>query len=518
MMAWSQQKLILNTKEEDQLSSWIGNPCQFQLLYKVSRDGLSAQTFHRLCDNKGPTVTVLHNSIGNVFGGYLSSSWNSNNSTIKDDNAFLFQLQRRYVTTTQRVNVHTPETAAFGVKSWGPTFGGISEDPRQRKPPQLSVKQNPFQFAQDFDLRTFFDNNSNVGFQWGFQGGNNLGQRAFAQNPNQQFINLNGQEDLGLSYGKFEANTCQLSEGDFKVIDLEVYLVKDVKSATKKVETLSSHPWREMPIWNVQSFQSLKDYVTGYHPIEDSNVKDVNILLLGQVGAGKSSFFNTINSIFRGEITSRACTGSSDHSLTKTFRKYRIRNPGTGRYLNLKLCDTRGLEESFGVHTQDIAYVLDGHIPEHYQFNPASHATPKVQGFLKNPKIEDRIHCVTFVIDASTIDVITDAVLHHIKEIQNIIVERGIPQTVYLTKLDKICPNVDQDVTKLFLSNTCKQAVDKVAEMIGVPRSHVFPVKNYEKETRLQETINILALTALRQTLVFADDYLEDQYEIGDVY
>ncbi|XP_062610576.1 interferon-induced protein 44-like isoform X2 [Saccostrea cucullata] len=417
-MAWSQQKLILSKKEEDQLSSWIGNPCQFQLLYKASRDGLSAQTFHRLCDNKGPTVTVLQNSIGNVFGGYLSSSWNSNNSMIKDDNAFLFQLQRRYVTTTQRVNVQTPETAACGVQSWGPTFGGSSEDPRDCKEPWNFTKKELFDLDQDFDLRTFFDNNSNVGFQWGFKGGINRGQRAFAQNKNQQFINLNGQENLGNSYGTFGSNTCQLSEGDFNVIDLEIYLVKgDEKSAAKKVETFCSQPWREMPVWNVQSFQSLKDYVTGYHPIEDSNVKDVNILLLGQVGAGKSSFFNTINSIFRGEITSRACTGSSDHSLTKTFRKYRIRNPSTGRYLNLKLCDTRGLEESFGVHTQDIAYILDGHIPEHYQFNPASNATPKVQGFLKNPKIEDRIHCVTFVIDASTIDVITDSVLHHIKEV-----------------------------------------------------------------------------------------------------
>lgn len=27
----------------------------------------------------------------------------------------------------------------------------------------------------------------------------------------------------------------------------------------------------------------------------------------------------------------------------------------------------RGLEDSLGVKTQDIAWVLDGHIPEHYQ-------------------------------------------------------------------------------------------------------------------------------------------------------
>jgi hypothetical protein len=44
-------------------------------------------------------------------------------------------------------------------------------------------------------------------------------------------------------------------------------------------------------------------------------------LLVGQVGAGKSSFFNTINSIFRGYITSQACSGNAEHSLTTVVSK-----------------------------------------------------------------------------------------------------------------------------------------------------------------------------------------------------
>lgn len=45
-------------------------------------------------------------------------------------------------------------------------------------------------------------------------------------------------------------------------------------------------------------------------------ISEVNILLVGQINAGKSSFFNSLNSIFRGEISSRACAGTSPHSLT----------------------------------------------------------------------------------------------------------------------------------------------------------------------------------------------------------
>lgn len=92
----------------------------------------------------------------------------------------------------------------------------------------------------------------------------------------------------------------------------------------------------------------------------------------------------------------------------------------------------------------------------------------------------------------------------------------GIPQVIYLTKLDKICPDVDNYIRNIFTSSACKQAVDTVADVIGLPRSHVFPVKNYEKETRLHTSIDILALSAFRQTLVFADDYLEDQSEYAE--
>lgn len=69
-----------------------------------------------------------------------------------------------------------------------------------------------------------------------------------------------------------------------------------------------------------QNLRSLKDFVSNYKPLPDMRISEVNILLVGQINAGKSSFFNTLNSIFRGEISSRACAGTSTHSLTTTVR------------------------------------------------------------------------------------------------------------------------------------------------------------------------------------------------------
>ena len=46
---------------------------RFALIYRASRDGLAAATFHANCDNKGPTVTVIKSG-NNIFGGYTEQS------------------------------------------------------------------------------------------------------------------------------------------------------------------------------------------------------------------------------------------------------------------------------------------------------------------------------------------------------------------------------------------------------------------------------------------------------------
>ncbi len=53
--------------------------------------------------------------------------------------------------------------------------------------------------------------------------------------------------------------------------------------------------------------------------LSDSKVKYIRILLAGEVGAGKSSFINSVNSAFQGIITTEALAASvSGTSFTKT--------------------------------------------------------------------------------------------------------------------------------------------------------------------------------------------------------
>lgn len=49
-----------------------------RLLYRGSRDGWLSSNFHKHCDNKGATVTLIKavvNTKEYIFGGYTDQSW-----------------------------------------------------------------------------------------------------------------------------------------------------------------------------------------------------------------------------------------------------------------------------------------------------------------------------------------------------------------------------------------------------------------------------------------------------------
>nr|XP_022302385.1 interferon-induced protein 44-like [Crassostrea virginica] len=132
-------------------------------------------------------------------------------------------------------------------------------------------------------------------------------------------------------------------------------------------------------------------------------------------------------------------------------------------------------------------------------------------GYIKNPDLGNKIHCVAFVIDGSTVDVMSDKIRKQLKDLQITVNQRGLPQVVLLTKLDKICPDVNADVTRTFTSSAVCAAVEKVADIMGLPRVRVRPVKNYENETELVVGIDILVLEALKCCLDLVDDFIEEK-------
>jgi hypothetical protein len=92
----------------------------------------------------------------------------------------------------------------------------------------------------------------------------------------------------------------------------------------------------------------------------------------------------------------------------------------------------------------------------------------------------------------------------------------GLSQVVLITKIDKVCSNVEEDVSTVFQSDTIQELVDTVSNILGIPRSHVLPVKNYEKEINVRDDVSLLALHSLRQILRASEDFMFNLLDMLD--
>uniref|UniRef100_H3DII0 Interferon induced protein 44c2 n=2 Tax=Tetraodon nigroviridis TaxID=99883 RepID=H3DII0_TETNG len=137
----------------------------------------------------------------------------------------------------------------------------------------------------------------------------------------------------------FNFQAADVHGGDFNLTELEVYRVEDLGTLLKK-------PWRNVK-WTSERRQQLMDAIIKYRPSIRA-VPQARILLVGPVGAGKSSFFNSVNSMFRGKMTCQAIAGTADKSVTTQYRTYSIKAGKNGKPLPVVLCDTMGLEEMAG--------------------------------------------------------------------------------------------------------------------------------------------------------------------------
>ncbi|XP_053383601.1 interferon-induced protein 44-like isoform X3 [Mercenaria mercenaria] len=406
----------LSEKDMDQLEKWIGTgPKIFTLRYAITRDGCDPTVFHKKCDNQGPTVTVLYNQQGSVYGGYTSVSWQSMSGIyVRDDKAFLYQLRYNGSDRQNIFHVKIPDRAVIHSSSCAPIFGS------------------------SYDLQTF-----NVKI-----------------NKSGTVFPLNGtMGSFGTVYNNNGVRPDRVNNGSMDVTELEVYSVAD--GQRRKTLQEEKTPWRKTKDWNEKYLDELKEEIVTFKPVQDLQISEARILMLGPVGAGKSSFYNTIDSIYRGRITQRACSGSAEQSLSTAF-------------------------------------------------NPTSPISPASPGFKSDPSTNDIVHCAVFVLDSTTLEVLSSKVVEKMKGLRGLMNQKRIPQIILLTKIDKLCKEVEKNVSCVYHSPTVKQAVEKASQILGLPRAHVLPVKNYEDEAELDDNIDILALLALRKMLHFTEDFMHN--------
>ncbi|XP_047229804.1 interferon-induced protein 44-like [Girardinichthys multiradiatus] len=242
------------------------------------------------------------------------------------------------------------------------------------------------------------------------------------------FVNGNSPVICSNPGNYYNFNAAEMHGNDLNLTECEVYQVEETTELEK--------PWRTV-IWESGKRNELMESIKTYKPTV-SSVSQARVLLIGQVGAGKSSFFNSINSVFRGHVTSQAISGSSSTSLTTQFRTYSLKAGREGKPLPIILCDTMGLEDSkeAGIDVDDISSILKGHMPDCYQFNPAAPLHAESHGYNKSPDLKDKIHCVAYVIDACKVSIMPAKLEEKLEAIRRKVNLLGIPQLVLLTKVD----------------------------------------------------------------------------------
>jgi hypothetical protein len=94
------------------------------LKYTASKDKFDCKVFHKLCDGKGPSISVFHTTDGYIFGGYNTHSWSSKGGWETSSETWLFTLVNPFKDGARKLKVKNPSRAVYNHPQFGPTFGG----------------------------------------------------------------------------------------------------------------------------------------------------------------------------------------------------------------------------------------------------------------------------------------------------------------------------------------------------------------------------------------------------------
>ena len=114
--------IIVSTSELEFLTRKICqnyNKITLNLIYKATIDSDKASVFHNKCDFASNSLVLVKSTNGKRFGGYTSCSWEGNSIEKKDENAFVFSLDKMQI-----YDILPGEDAIGCYPKYGPVFLG----------------------------------------------------------------------------------------------------------------------------------------------------------------------------------------------------------------------------------------------------------------------------------------------------------------------------------------------------------------------------------------------------------
>uniref|UniRef100_A0A3B4EXD3 Interferon-induced protein 44-like n=1 Tax=Pundamilia nyererei TaxID=303518 RepID=A0A3B4EXD3_9CICH len=247
-------------------------------------------------------------------------------------------------------------------------------------------------------------------------------------------------------------------------------------------------------------------FVENYKPeVEEQNLR---ILLHGPVGAGKSSFINSVNSVLQKRVCCEALVANSCDCSTKKYTTYRIKKGNA--FYPFVLNDMMGLKFTTSrrnrrIHVKDVKQALKGHIKDGYVFNPENKLSKGDRYYNRTPTENDKVHVLVCVVDANTTSLMSNATVEAIQDIRDEANELEIPQVAIFTKIDEAFPEIKHDVKNVYRSECLQKRFSKC---VGIPINFIFPVKNYHSETELNPDMDAIIMNAMRHIIDIGNDSL----------
>uniref|UniRef100_A0A087X5I4 G domain-containing protein n=1 Tax=Poecilia formosa TaxID=48698 RepID=A0A087X5I4_POEFO len=253
--------------------------------------------------------------------------------------------------------------------------------------------------------------------------------------------------------------------------------------------------WREIT-WG--EHRNALQYLNNFQP-QSEEANHIRVLLYGPVGAGKSSFINSVNNVLQGRMTNEALASSttSDQSFTKIYKTYTIKKEGRGNFYPFVFNDIMGLEEKTGVRTDDIKLALKGHVKDGYKFNPVSPLSDGDHDYNSSPSISDRVHVLVCIYSANAPQM-KPSVLQKMREIREAASDLGVPQLAVLTNIDEACIDTKTSLRNVCRSKYLKKKISNLHSSLGIQINYILPVKNYSHEIQTCSDVDTLILRAVR--------------------
>lgn len=238
--------------------------------------------------------------------------------------------------------------------------------------------------------------------------------------------------------------------------------------------------------------------------------QNINLIVIGQKGSGKSSLVNTFKTVLRnsGQLSTIAATYETIELKDQKLSEVTLKRFTQGE--KLRIFDCRGVDRKptyRDAFQGNLMKIISGHIKKGYQLDESTRTIREDDEYYRmNPTISDKMHCVLFVINAHLIVGGEHYLLQRVKRDLQIM---NIPIRVILTRSDEICQSGNLD--GIFRNEKVYKKVEEAKKIFRLDDCQVLPIANYVRGTTQNITQDVLALLAINNIVQEAISYIENE-------